>query len=201
MLVGLTGGIATGKSTVARMLADRGAVVLSADDAARQVTAPGSPALAEIARAFGPSVLRPDGSLDRAALAATVFDDPQARRRLEALTHPPILALLRTQIQEARAALPPGGVIVVEVPLLFEAGMEDWFDRVVVVTAPEAQQVARLAGRSDLSPEEARRRIAAQMPLADKEARAQMVIRNGADLAAMAAQVDALAREIGLAAL
>jgi dephospho-CoA kinase len=178
--IGITGGLATGKSLVAGLLRERGAVTFSADEAARAVVAPGSPILRRIAATFGPEYLLPDGSLDRAKLGARVFDDPDARHTLESLTHPPILEHLRSQMDAARRAGPPDAVIAVEVPLLFEAGMEDWFDKVVVVACSERAQVARLAARDGLSAEEARRRIAAQMPLAEKIARADYVVWNEA---------------------
>jgi dephospho-CoA kinase len=188
-VIGLTGGIATGKSAVARLLRERGAEVLSADEAARDVVRPGSPVLARIVEAFGPGVLLPDGSLDRAALGRVVFADEDARLRLEAITHPAILALLRQRIDAIMAERPEAWVVV-ETPLLYEAGMEDWFDRVVVVTAPEHLQVARLRERDGYSEEEARRRIAAQMPLAEKAARADVVLSNDRDLAWLEQQVD-----------
>src|SRR5436190_4311319 len=131
-VIGITGGIATGKSTVAKMFAELGATVFSADEAARAVTSPASPALQEIARTFGPEFIQADGSLDRSALGYHVFHDPAARQKLEAITHPRIRELLRQHIDGALSAK-PDAVVAVEVPLLYEGDMQDWFDAVVVV--------------------------------------------------------------------
>ena len=186
-VIGITGGIATGKSLVAASFRKQGAVVFSADEAAREVVRPGSLALQQIADAFGPGFLHPDGSLDRAALGRLIFASPEARHRLDQITHPPILERLRSQIQEAQAQPPALSslsthairtLIAVETPLLYEAGMENWFDHIVVVAVPEATQIARLCQRDRCSPEEARLRIAAQMPLAEKLARADYVLWN-----------------------
>ena len=182
-IIGITGGIGTGKSTVATMLGELGAVTINADDAAREVLAPDSEGLLEVAAAFGPEVIHPDGSLDRAKLATIVFEDSEARKRLEAITHPRILALMRKWIDRARKPNPLDAIIAVEVPLLFEAGMEGWFDRIVVVSASEPSQIKRLRERSHISEGEAIARIKAQMPLAEKSARAHHVIPNDGSLA------------------
>lgn len=177
-LIGLTGGIATGKSTVTRMLAARGAVTFSADEAARAVLAPHGFALRRIVEEFGPEMLTSEGVLDRARMGRAVFRDPEARRRLEGILHPLIRSLLRDQIEAAQRDLPAHVPIVVEIPLLYEGGLETWFDRVVVVTASEAVQRTRLQQRDHLDAEEAARRIAAQWPLAEKAARADYVVVN-----------------------
>jgi len=190
MLIGITGGIGTGKSTVAEMFRRRGAIVFSADEAAREIVAPGSPALQEIAERFGAQYILPDGGLDRSRLGAYVFAVPEARRDLEAIMHPRILQRLREQIDEARAHCGPETPIMVEAPLLFEAGMAAWFDRIVVVTATEATQVRRLYNRNGLDGDEARRRIAAQMPLAEKETLADIVVRNDGTLDELERVVD-----------
>ena len=190
-VIGITGGVATGKSTVAALFRERGAVVFSADEAAREVVQLGSPILRTIAEAFGPQYLLPSGELDRAKMGALVFSDPEARGRLESITHPAILQLLQEQIAEARRTQ-PGALITVEAPLLYEAGMDDWFDKVVVVAAPEETQLARLLARTGMTEEEARRRIASQMPLGEKEARADYVVHNDGDRAAAANQVDGI---------
>lgn len=190
-LIGITGGVATGKSAVTALLRQKGAVTFSADEAARAVLAPDTPTLRQVAETFGNEFLLPDGRLDRARLGARIFSDPAARRALEALTHPPILALLHQQIAAAQEK-DPAAIIAVEVPLLFEAGMEDWFDRIVVVAASEPTQIARLRARDGLSEEEARRRIATQRPLSEKIARADDVIWNEGTLADLAAPVEAL---------
>src|SRR5438105_7238577 len=125
-VVGITGGLATGKSLVTALFKAEGATVFSADEAARAVLEPNGPVLREIAQTFGAEMIRPDGSLDRARLAQRIFADPKNRERLNRITHPPILRLLRAQIEGAQADLPPGSVIAVEVPLLFETNMQDW---------------------------------------------------------------------------
>jgi dephospho-CoA kinase len=187
-VIGLTGGIGTGKSEVATELRSLGAIVLSADDAARTVTAKGSPALAEIAARFGEGVLLPDGSLHREALAARVFGDPAERRALEAITHPRILALLREQINDVMRNQ-PNAEVVVETPLLYEAGMGSWFDAVIVVAARERTQVERLERFRGLSEVEAQARIAAQMPILDKIANADYTIWNDDDRDTLGARV------------
>jgi len=189
--IGITGGVATGKSAVAALFHRKGAVVFSADEAARDVLAPGSPALQQVVETFGPDYLLPDGRLDRARLGARVFSDPAARRALEAITHPRILALLRAQIEATRQQ-DPDALIIVEAPLLYEAGMAGWFDRIVVVAASEPTQIERLRARDGLTEEEARRRIAAQMPLAEKIARADDVIWNEGALADLESPVEAI---------
>jgi dephospho-CoA kinase len=187
-VIGITGGLATGKSTVAALFRERGAVVFSADEAAREVVQPGSAVLQAIAETFGPQYLLPSGELDRSAMGALVFSDPEALRRLESITHPAIQQRLREQVDKAKRSNPEA-VIAVEVPLLYEAGMEEWFDKVVVVKASEETQLARLMNRNALSEREARRRIASQMPLAEKVGRADIVVHNDGDAAVTASQV------------
>jgi dephospho-CoA kinase len=177
-LVGLTGGIASGKSTVASMLGELGAYVLSADEASRAVMQPGSSTFERVVAEFGDRFVRPDGTLDRAALGNYVFANPVELKKLEGITHPAIRQWLRESIAQA----PAGAIVVVETPLLFESGMEDWFDTVVVVTAPEAVQVERLVARWGISDVEARRRIALQLPLSEKAARGDVVIVNDGSL-------------------
>ena len=175
-LLGLTGGIATGKSTFAEALRARGVPVVDADVLARAAVAPGTPALAEIARAFGPGVLTPDGGLDRKKMAAIVFADPGARRRLEAITHP---AVRRAMADEtARLAAAGHDLAFYDTPLLFEVGLDAVVDAVVVVWAPPAVQRARLASRDGLGPAEADARLAAQLPVDEKAARADFVVEN-----------------------
>jgi len=192
MQIGITGGVATGKSTVATLFRKRGATVFSADEAAREVVQPGSSALDAIAKAFGREILLPDGPLDRAALGRRVFADPEARATLERITHPLILERLRAQIDSARAALGPDATIAVEVPLLYEAGMEDWFDHVIVVACAPAVQMERLRARSGLSEEEAQRQIAAQLPLDEKVRRAHITIWNDGNEADLANAVESV---------
>ncbi|MCZ0856499.1 dephospho-CoA kinase [Actinomyces israelii] len=173
--MGLTGGIGSGKSTVARLLAARGARVVDADAIAREVVEPGSPALAAVVSAFGTTVLTADGALDRAALAGRVFTDPGARGVLEAITLPYIAQTAAQRMEDAG----PGGVAVYDVPLLVERGMDDLFDCVVVVEAPLALRIARLEERG-LSREEAMSRMASQ---ADDEERRRiadvLLLNNG----------------------
>ncbi len=194
LTIGITGGVATGKSTVATLFRQHGATVLSADEAAREVTAPGSPVLAQIASAsaFGHEYILPDGSLDRAALGQRVFSKSEDRAALEAITHPAILQRLHEQIEAARAVLPPNSVIAVEVPLLYEAGMESWFDRVVVAACSEPVQLSRLQSRGNLSEEEARLRTGTQMPLAEKISRAHYTLWNNSTLEYLQMQFEKL---------
>lgn len=185
-IVGLTGGIASGKSTVARILRELGAPVVDADLAARAVI----PAvLPELVAAFGEGILRPGGSLDRGRLAAIVFADPAARVRLEAITHPPILRNLGRQL--VRLQREGQAVAVLEVPLLVEAGLAALVDEIWVVAAGPGRQVERLALRDGLTPEQARQRLDAQLPLAQKREKAQVVIENNGPLAATRQQVEA----------
>lgn len=158
MRVGLTGGIGAGKSLVSALLAERGAVVIDYDLMAREAVAAGTPALAAIVERFGRGVLLPDGTLDRPALGAIVFDDEEARRELEAITHPAIGSLA----WERDAAAPEGSVIVHDHPLLVETGLADLMDLVVVVDAPEDVQLDRLIRLRRMSEADARARMAAQ---------------------------------------
>jgi dephospho-CoA kinase len=157
MLVGLTGGIGSGKTAVARELARHGAVVVDLDELARAALAPGSPGEREVVAAFGTGVLDTEGAIDRARLAGLVFDDPSARARLEAIVHP----IVRARAAELSAAAPPGSIVVHDVPLLVESGLAAAYDVVVVVEADVETRVRRLAGRG-LSAADARARIAAQ---------------------------------------
>jgi dephospho-CoA kinase len=162
--VGLTGGIGSGKSTVAAELARLGAVVVDADRIAREVVEPGTPGLAAVAAEFGPGVLRPDGSLDRGALAARVFADPAALRRLGEITHP----LVAAESRRRQEAAPPDAVVVHDVPLIVENGLADQYDVVVVVGADEDTRTARLVASRGMTEDDARARIRAQ---ADDDAR------------------------------
>ncbi len=194
-LVGLTGGIATGKSTAARRFARAGCTVIDADQVAREVVRPGTPALAEIAAAFGPEVIRADGSLDRERLGRIVFADPRARARLNAIVHPRVHDEVERRFAEARRR-DPGGLVVYDVPLLFETGSEGRFDLVVVVFAPPEVQQARLMARDGLDPVQARRRVDAQMGIGEKAARAHVVLENTGTPADLEGQVDALVERI-----
>ncbi|HEV2890166.1 MAG TPA: dephospho-CoA kinase [Frankiaceae bacterium] len=175
--VGLTGGIGSGKSEVARLLAARGAYVIDSDVLAREVVAPGTPGLNAVTEEFGDGVLAPDGSLDRAALAAVVFGDAEARARLNAIVHP----LVGAAAAKRYAAAPPGGVVVHDVPLLVETGMVPLFDVVVVVDAPDDLRVERLVRRG-LTEADARARIAAQAGREERNAVADVVVENDGTL-------------------
>jgi len=194
LLIGLTGGVATGKSTVVRRLKELGAAVIDADQLAREVVEPGEPALEEIRQRFGPEVIGEDGQLDRARLARIVFEDEEARKALEAIVHPRIRSRMRAKIEEFKAQGEP--VVVCDIPLLFETGVAlDWVDRTVVVYAPKEVQLQRLMARNGLTLEEAERRIAAQMPTEEKARRADAVIDNSRGLDETFRQVDALWKE------
>ena len=193
--VGLTGGIASGKSTVAQVFRELGAHVLDADRIAREVVPPGSPALARIARAFGGGMLRPDGTLDRAALGSVVFADEGKRRVLEGILHPLILDEIDRRIDDLERG-DPQGVVVVEAALIFELGRQDEYDTLVVVWADERQQLHRMTQRDNLSLEEALRRLAAQMPLAEKRRRAPFVVDNSGDRAACRAGAERVYGEL-----
>lgn len=192
-VVGLTGGLATGKSTFAALLRARGAPVLDADAIARDVVGPGTPALAELVRAFGPAILDASGALDRAALAARVFADAGARRRLEAITHP---AIRRVMVEEtARLAAQGHAIAFYDAPLLYEVGLDAALDSVVVVWAPRAAQRARAVARG-LSPEEADARLAAQLPVDEKARRADFVVENVGPAGALGAKADRLLEDL-----
>jgi len=198
VIVGVTGGIASGKSTVTRMLADLGAQTRSADEDARAILADGSPVLTALLTAF-PDARRNDGTLDRAALAAHIFADPPARVRLEAITHPAILARMTEAIADARTRGREEGLFVYETPLLYEAGLADLFDAVIAVLAAPELQAERLqareaaAGRPPLSPEAVAARLMAQMPPEEKARRADYVVRTDVPLEETREQVKRIA--------
>lgn len=176
LTVGLTGSVASGKSTVARLWADEGVPVVSADDLARRVVEPGSEGLAEVVEAFGPGVLAPDGTLDRDALRDRVFRDSGARRRLEAILHPRIAALREGWTAARRAE--GAELVVAEIPLLYEAGLADDFDVVVVVHASTRERLRRLVEERGLEPDDARRIMESQMDADEKRRRADRVLEN-----------------------
>lgn len=188
--VGLTGGIGSGKSTVSRLLAGHGAVVVDADLVAREVVEPGTPGLKAIVEEFGDQVLRPDGALDRAALGELVFSDPQALARLNAIVHP-LIGQRTTELLE-QAAAAGTDVVVHDVALLVENGLAPLYDAVVVVVAEPETQLARLTRLRGMSEDEARRRIAAQAPLGEKLAVATYVVDNDGSVEELAPQVDRL---------
>ncbi|MRR56158.1 MAG: dephospho-CoA kinase [Deltaproteobacteria bacterium] len=175
-IVGLTGGIASGKSSVANILENCGAVIVDADLLAREVVAPGEPAFHAIVEEFGNVVLRPDGTLDRTALGKLVFADVAARKVLEQITHPRIAERAGRRIEEER--LRGTKVLIYVVPLLIEAGLVSMVDEVWLVSVGKEEQVKRLMKRDAIPREEALRKIAAQMPLREKAAYADVIIDN-----------------------
>jgi dephospho-CoA kinase len=179
-IVGLTGGIASGKSSVAAILRTEGVVIVDADEIAREVVAPGSAGLAAVVQAFGTSILTAEGELDRKALGARVFADPAARKQLEAITHPRIFARSMEKLAAVAASGGPYGVY--DAALLVENGSHRMMQALVVVAAARALQRARIVARDGLSEAEADARIDAQLPLERKIAVADHVIWNDADL-------------------
>jgi len=190
LVLGLTGGIAAGKSSVAAIFAECGATLVSADQLAREVVAVGTPGLRELVAVFGEEILAASGELDRERLGQLVFADPQARQKLNAITHPAIARLAETRLAALRLAQVP--LVIYEAPLLFEAGAEGRVDRVLAVIAAPQVQCERLCARDRLDPAAARKRIAAQWSQAEKVARADYVIDNSGSLEATRRQVLAL---------
>lgn len=187
-LIGLTGGIASGKSAVADLLAEHGAVIIDSDRLAREVVEPGTPGLAAVVARFGTGVLAADGALNRAALGRIVFEDPSARADLEAVVHP----LVRARAAELAASAPADSVVVEVIPLLVETGQAGRFDHVVVVDVDPAVQLARLQARDGFSAAEAAARVAAQASRERRLAAADVVIDNSGSPADLAAAVDRL---------
>jgi dephospho-CoA kinase len=195
LLVGLTGGIATGKSTVSEMLRRRGCVVIDADQLARDVVEPGEPALAEIVREFGREVLQPDGRLDRKKLGAIVFADAARRQRLEQITHPAIGARFAGQLAELMAR-EFHGLVFFDAPVMIESGSSKQMDRLVVVATDEETQITRLMARDGIDRDEALRKVRSQMPVAEKAKLADYVIDNGGDRTATEAAVERVYRAL-----
>lgn len=184
IILGITGGIATGKSTVTQMFADLGAPTESADAIARELLVPGSAVTQTVADAF-PSCVRQGvagATIDRSALARLIFSDAAAREKLDGIMHPPIIAELGRRIDEYRRRPAPPVAAAVEIPLLFEAKLEGFVDKIVVVAAIERNQIERMAGRPGCDPQEAERRIAVQLPLSVKVAGADYVVETDTDL-------------------
>ncbi len=188
LVIGLTGGMGAGKSTVARLLAEHGAHVIDADEIAREVVASGEPALAAIVEEFGDGVLTDDGALDRAAMAAIVFNDEERLAALEAITHPAIRGRIEARLAEHREA-DDGRVVVLDHPLLVETGLAADLEVVVVVTAPEGLRVQRLAEGRDIDPEDARARMRNQTGDEERRAAATHVVVNDGDLDELRARV------------
>lgn len=192
MRVGLTGGVASGKSTVSAILAELGAVVIDADALAREVVARGTSGLDAVVAEFGPSVLTPDGDLDRPAMGRLVFADESARKRLEAIVHPLVIA----RMAELEAAAEAGAVVVHDIPLLAEGGRADTFDAVVVVDAPRDLQVQRMLADRGWTREDAESRIAAQATREERRAIATHVIDNNGSLEDLRARVEEVLDEL-----
>ncbi|MGG4555056.1 dephospho-CoA kinase [Paenibacillus humicus] len=177
MNIGLTGGIATGKSTVSQMLVKRGAILIDADVIAREVMEPGHPVLQAVRERFGPDVIHDDGTLNRKRLGEIVFSDPEKLKALNGLTHPAIRAEMRKRMAAYEAA-DPGRLVVVDIPLLYESGLETMFEQVMVVYVPRELQLKRLMKRDELTLEQAEARIRAQMDIEKKKERADILIDN-----------------------
>ncbi len=190
LLVGLTGNIASGKSTVARLLAERGAVIIDADVLARRAVEPGTRALDAIVGRWGGRMLLADGTLDRAALREVVFDRPEELETLNGIVHPEVARLRDEELAAARAR--GDRLVISDIPLLFEKQLTDLFDYIVLVDAPRSIRLERLENDRGLSHDEAMKMIAAQMPAELKRARADFVIENDSDLDSLARQVEQL---------
>ena len=197
ILVGLTGGVATGKSTVAKMFKQCGAAVINADLLARQVVEPGKPAWRAIVKLFGKTVLNQDRSLDRQALGSIIFHNPKKRRQLERIIHPRV-AREQARLTKAITRKDPNAVVIYEVPLLFEAGVDKRVDKIIVVTADRKTQIVRLKKRNDLTRAEAIRRIRSQMPLAKKTQQADHLLNGTLPRPSLRRQVGQLFRSLRL---
>lgn len=190
-LIGLTGGIASGKSVVAARLAEHGAVVVDADQVAREVVEPGTPALAQIAREFGDGVIASDGSLDRAALGALIFSAPEKRAALNAITHPAV-GIRSKELFAAAAAADPHAIVIYDVPLLVDAGRADEFDMIVVVNASTDTRITRMMQLRGMTRDEAMHRINSQATDTERLAIADVVIDSNGTLEQTLEQADAL---------
>jgi dephospho-CoA kinase len=193
-LIGLTGGIASGKSTVATILERLGAAVIDADALAREVVEPDCEAWKEIVQTFGNKVLQPDETLDRQKLRALIFSQPEARKKLESIIHPRVRALAEERIRERAAA--GYAVVVYEVPLLFEGNLHEWLRPVILVACDVNTQRLRLQQRDRLGPAEAQKHIDAQMSLEEKRRLADYVIENNGSLEDLEHQVRAVLEKI-----
>ncbi|MEZ4484922.1 MAG: dephospho-CoA kinase [Syntrophotaleaceae bacterium] len=195
MVLGVTGGIASGKTAVAQIFKELGAVVVGADELAREVVRPGSSTLQKIVEYFGDRALLADGTLNRPLLAELIFNDPQARSALNRVTHPAIAALAEKRLRQAEQA--GASLVIYDAPLLYEAGADRQVDKVLVVAVDEEVQLRRLMARDGVGREQALARIAAQMPLAEKIARADYVVDNSGSPRETRRQVSALLERLG----
>ena len=193
-LVGLTGGIASGKSTVAKILQSLGAAIVNADDLAREVVEPGHEAWKGIVAAFGADILQSDQTLDRQKLRTLIFNQPEARKRLESIIHPRVRALAEERIRQYAAAGYP--VVIYEVPLLFEGNLQEWLRPVILVACDVETQTARLQNRDHLTAADAEKHIAAQMSLKDKRRLADYVIENNGSLEDLERQTRQILEEL-----
>jgi dephospho-CoA kinase len=194
LVVGLTGGIASGKTTVSRMVAEAGVPVICADELAREAVEPGSPALEEIRREFGPDVIDSSGRLDRTRMAEVVFQDPAKRAVLESIIHPRVAQAQKNILEDLKRS--GHALAVVDVPLLYEKGWDKYCDVVLVAYVPPGLQERRLMQRDNMSREEARSRLAAQMPIAEKKKRADLVVDNTGTIAETRQQMAAILKEL-----
>jgi dephospho-CoA kinase len=193
LLVGLTGGLGAGKSTVARMLAERGAVIVDADDLARRALDPGTRAHQQVYDLFGDEVLTPAGEIDRTAVARIVFEDPEKRRALESITHPEVFRILAEEVETLRGT---DAVVVFDAPLIVETGFNEACDAVLVVTARPEVRMDRVMRERHMSEDESRRRIDAQVSDEEREAVADVVIRNDGSLEELARVVNEVWRDL-----
>ena len=193
MIIGLTGSIASGKSTVAGMLASYGLPIVDADLVARVVVEPGTPTLEKIAEAFGTDVIAEDGTMDRAKVGSIIFHDVEKRKMLNDIIHPAIRVEMLRQRDEHVAS--GAKAVIMDIPLLFESKLQHFVEKILVVTVDEATQLKRLRERNNLSEEEAKARIASQLPLSVKEAGADAIIYNNNSLDSTAVQLDKILKE------
>ncbi|KXH87209.1 dephospho-CoA kinase [Sporosarcina sp. HYO08] len=190
MIIGLTGSIASGKSTVSKMLKEKGYPIVDADEIARLVVEPGSPTLLEIQQQFGMEFIREDGSLNRERLGEWIFTHPAEREKLNGIIHPAIRKEMLSQKEKWIAA--GAGTIIMDIPLLFESKLESYVEKILVVSVTPEVQLRRLMDRNVLSEEEAKKRIQSQIPVADKEKRADAIIHNNGTLAETERQLNTL---------
>jgi len=193
MRIGLTGGIASGKSTVSRMFQSFGIPVVDADVAARKVVEPGAEAYEPIIARFGTDILREDGTIDRKKLGALVFADEEKRLALNAIVHPAVRKVMLSEVEEC--ARRGEKAVVLDIPLLFESRLTDWVDKIIVVYVPYRLQLERLMARNQFTKNEAELRIQAQMPLEEKKERADAVIDNSGTVAETRRQLQRLLQE------
>ncbi|AQQ52824.1 dephospho-CoA kinase [Planococcus lenghuensis] len=188
MIIGLTGSIASGKSTVAAMLKEKGYALVDADAVARQVVEPGTETLARISRAFGEDVLQADKTLNREKLGALIFNDPNSRKKLNDIIHP---AIRQEMLRQREEWLANGAqTVIMDIPLLFESKLEHFADKILVVSVSEENQLARLMQRNGLTAQDARARISSQLPVSEKEKRADAVIYNNGSIAETERQLE-----------